>query len=341
MAEGWRVEQVDTAGHTTGVALQVAEGKLEWSQFRAVQGTGSLTVAAVPGSLDLLAGRVRITHLADGVATPMGVWLISASQWGRTSARTTTELALMDMTELLNSPTGQWLSLEAGVAPVAWVTQTLAGRGVNSTAITPSSARLSTAMHWEPTSTWLEVANDVLEAINYATLSADMQGRIVVEPYLPPGRRPVVATYGGEPDDLRMRGEWTDEAETYNLPTGFRLTVEGTDNKPGFVGSADLPDSHPLSAASRGRELLRVESGEAVNQATADDIAARKLVDALQVTRKVPIQHPVDTTQLGDVVEHRPLGLTGAIVQRTIDLGVGAVVSDTIRHIYTGGELPW
>ena len=56
---------------------------------------------------------------------------------------------------------------------------------------------------------------------------------------------------------------------------------------------------------------------------------------------RVSVTHPIDSTDLNDVVHHGPLNLDAAIVERQVDLRVGAVVTDAIRHIYTGGDLPW
>lgn len=341
MAESWRITLLDQHETPTGQTLRAASGKLDWSQFRAVSGSGSLSVTAAPGELDILTGRVRITHLDGDRETPMGVWLIAASSWDRDDTRSTTELSLLDKTELLNTPVGRWLSVAAGTRPTDWVTERLTERGITQTAITASPAALRVAMHWDPDTTWLTVCNDLLGSINYSSLSADMEGRLVLAPYVEPERRPLAAVYGGGPTDLRMRPEWSDEAELWSLPSGFRVVVDGTDDKPGLIGVADLPDEHPLSAASRGRELLRTETAEAADQSTADALAARRLQESLQVTRRVQVTHPIDTTRLGDLVEHRPLTLRGPIVERTITLGVGAVVTDVIRHIYTGGELPW
>lgn len=341
MTESWLIEVLTGEETPTGTRLHASSGRLDWSQFRAVQGAGTVQVTAAPGDLDLLSGRLRIRHVSGDRVTPMGVWLLSASRWVRDATRATTELSLLDKTELLNSPVGAWLSIPAGTAPTVWVSDMLAAQGIRETSVTGSTATLAAALHWDPDATWLTVANDVLAAINYGPVRADMEGRLTVAPYVEPHRRPLAAVYGGEPGDHRMRPSWSDDAQTWSLPTGFRIVVEGTDDRPGLIGAADLPEEHPLSAAARGRVLLRTDTAEAADQSVADQIAERRLWEALQVTRRAQVTHPVDGTVVGDLVEHRPIGLKGAIVEREVELGLGAVVTDVIRHIYTGGELPW
>jgi len=168
-----------------------------------------------------------------------------------------------------------------------------------------------------------------------------MDGRIRIAPSRLPADRPTVATYGPNPEHLMMLPAWSDSADVFALPTGARIYVPGTDQKAGLIGRADLPDHSPLSATQRGRTVLLTEQGEAATQAVADTLAAKRLNEALQVTRRITITHPMDETNLADVVMHAPAGVRAAIVEREIQLGVGAIVKSVIRHIYTGGELPW
>ena len=336
----WRVELLDDQDRTRRILDGVTGGSLEWSIFSSVSGSGQIGLDG-DQSIDWLRDRIRITHVDGERVTPLGVWLISMP--GRTVANGLVRLdvKLSDKTELLNAPVGAWVTFPAGTVVTDAVARIISARGESSVAITPSSEQLGTALSWRPEDTWLKVVNELLGAINYSSIWADMLGRLVVGPYVPLEQRPTVATYGPEASDLDMLPSWSDEADIFGLPTGVRIYVEGSDEVVGFVGSADLPDSSPLSAAALRRDRLHVESGEATTQAVADAIAARRLDDRLQVTRRVSVGHPMDAVQLRDVVLHRPLGLRAVVVQRKISLSVGAVVEDTIRHIYTGGELPW
>ena len=197
-------------------------------------------------------------------------------------------------------------------------------------------------MSWDPTATWLTVVNDLLKAINYAPLWADMTGRLVVAPFIPIPERLPVATYGAESDHLRLKPQWSDRADLYALPTGVRLYISRGSSSTGFVGAADLPDAHPLSAASRGGvPYLLTESSDATTRAKAAALAQRRLDEVMQLARTITVTHPVDEVQVGDAVSHGPLGINAVVVQRGVTMGVGAVVSDTVQHTYTGGDLPW
>ena len=105
-------------------------------------------------------------------------------------------------------------------------------------------------------------------------------------------------------------------------------------------GEARLDDpASPLSTHRRGEIVKVYDNLEAADQAVIDRHAQRLLTQAIDVTRRVTYTHPVDGTQLRDRVTLRRLDVTGAVVNRRVKLGVGPVVEDTLRHIYTGGQL--
>lgn len=342
MAEWWSVDLLDRQDRKKVTLSRIRGGSLDWSIFRAVPGAGSIELTAQPDvDIDWLNDRFRIWWHRGSHVQSMGIYLGQIPGWTQSGPVRQTTITLADKTEILNSPIGLWLTYPAGTVVVDQVVALIRDRGETAIQVEPSTETLRTALTWEPETTWLTVVNDLLAAINYGSLWCDTAGTYRLEPYVAPEARPIVATYGGGADHARMLPSWTDEADLASLPTGFRVYVAGDDSTPGLIGKADLPTEHPLSAASRGRPILTTESGEATSQAIADEIAARRLQESLQVTRRAAITHPVDDTQMGDVIAHAPLGFSGAVVQRTIKLDVGAVVTDTLRRIYTGGDLPW
>ena len=343
MAEWWSMDVLDAQERTKGRLGKVLSGELDWSIFRAVPGAGQLDVdidADTAPEVAWLSDRLRIRHHDGATVTDHGIWLPATPGRKRSGQRSTVTLKLLDKVELLNSPVGTYVTYTAGTVVTDAVVAILAARGETRLLLTPSAATLPGPLTWEPDRTWLQVANDLLTAIGYASLAAGLDGRLRVVPYVAPGDRTVVATYG-PPSGRPMIESWTDEASLWEVPTGVRIIVAGNETTPGLIGSADLPATSPWSADSIGRDKLHVEDGEAVDQTTADALAQRRLLDRLQVTRRVTIEHPLDDVEVDQVVTHGPLGVTGNVVARKLRLGLGAVVEDTIRHIYTGGAMPW
>lgn len=345
MAEWWAADLLDRRDYAKGELGTVTGGRLSWSAFRSVGGDGSLEVTLDDElDIDWLSDRVRISHHAeDGTVRPHGVWLISAPERQHDATGTRVTIGLSDKTELLaGDETGEWVTVPAGTNVVAWVAVKIQELTGEVAAVTASSATLRTALTWEPTETWLRVVNDLLAAVNYAALWADMEGRLRVEPYVAPGQRESVARYGFDDDDALMRSEWPEELPLWDLPTGVAVYTEGDEEAPGMSARADLPAAHPLSAARRGRTVTKSEEAEATSLDVLQGIAQRRLDEQMSIVYRAGVVHPVDDTVLNDVVEHGPAGVAGAIVNREITLGLGAVVTDSVRHIWTDMEdLPW
>lgn len=338
MAQWWSAELLDSRGMVKSTLPTVRGGRLEWSQFRSVGGTGSIDITLDSTPIDWLSDRIRILHHDGETVTPWGDWIMTAPTRETTGTLTRTTLALADKCELLNTPVGSAYTVPSGTVVTGRISTILRSVG-ESGVIESSPSTLPKALTWTVDDTWLTVVNDLLRSIGYASLWADRYGQLRVEPYVEPGDRPVVISYG--PDDAAMLPDWSDEAPLWDVPTGFVAYTQGTESMAGMRARVDLPASHPLSAAARGRHLLRTEQVEATSTAALTTIARRRLNESVQITRRATIAHPLDSTEIGDVVTHHPAGMTGPIVQRTVTLGLGAVVEDTVRRIYTGGDTPW
>lgn len=339
MIERWSFTLLDVNDREKATLPRVRGGSMEWSTFAQIPSKGTIQItedAAV--DIDYLNDRVRCTHYSDDVPTVIGTFVLSMT--GRNvDVVSRVELQLADKCELLNNEIGEWVTVPAGAVVTDKIVDIINGRGETSVALTESSLTMPIARTWAPNMTWLQMVNDLLSLINYSSLYTDPMGNFVIAPYVPPGSRRIAGTYGA--GALRMKPTWIDEASFYTLPNGARMYVPGTDTAAGFIGKADLPDAHPLSAANRGRQILLVKEVEAANLTTANGLAERELLNALQVIRRVTIEHPVDGTTIDEVVELPHLDLVGPIVNREITIGVGAVVKDTVRTIYTQGALPW
>lgn len=340
MSERWIAELLDARLNSLGELPRVRGGSLDWSIFRDVIGAGQLQLTRAPEpDIDWLSCRVRIWW-EHGQRIAVGTYLPAIPGDEQDGPVERFDVALSDLSLALTSVVGKWLTYPVGTVVTDKVAAILKARGLTGS-ITASTDKLTTALTWEPEDTWLKVANDLLAAVGYDSLLIDPMGRAIVEPYTEPDQRPVVATYGGEPGDLAMLAKTTQEAAIFDIPTGFVVYVEGDEEKKGLIGRADLPDAHPLSAVSRGREVLASEHGEATSQKAADALAKSRLQDKLGITRRVTVTHPMDEVRLKDVVAIRGRGVTGPVVQRDLTLGVGAVVTDTVRRIYSDGDVSW
>lgn len=343
MIERWEAHLLDRHGAVKDVLGSVKGGQLEWSQSRAVEGSGSLEIDIPTGlEVDWLTDRIKLVHHKGDDETSMGVWQIAAPSRTHKGARVSTTLELLDGCETLNTPIGWWEVVARNHKPVTTVIREILSRRTDWpwVDVDDDPRKLRASLSWEPQDTWLTVVNDLARTIGYGSLSADRDGVLRVGPYVEPGDRPTVRRYGAGMS--KMLDEFTDEAPLWDVPNTVRITVEGTDDSKAIIGTARNRDpASPWSVQNLGREIVLTERAETVGQAEADALARRRLREASQVTRRVTLTHPLDDTWLGDVVNHDPLDVTGPIVNRSVTLGAGPIVQDTVRHIYRGGGSPW
>jgi len=331
--DSWRLEILDRQELVTETRARVTDGSLRWSKGQAIAGTGALSITlprGVEDAIDWRSDRIRITHSDGQVDRPHGIWLpqISGRQVG--PAVTALSVSLADKTELYNRPVGAWLTYPSGSVVTDLISTILAGRGEQALQVTASSATLAKAWSCGPEETWLSVINTLAATINYAPLRASLDGVLIVAPAVPLEQSSSVATYGGQPDHLRLKPDWSVDTDLYALPTGVVVYVARPDGLKGWIGRADLPDDHPLSAVSRGERLV-TESGNTTTLAATQARAELRLAELTQASASIQIRHPIDDTGHMDVVTVDPEGAVGQIVDRSITLGVGAVVQSTIK----------
>lgn len=328
--DSWRVDLLDRRERNTGTRIRVTDGQLRWSQDQ-VAGTGSLTVTVLDGDgIDWRSCRIRITHSDGRTERPHGIWLPQIPGRSISPATTTLSVGLADKTEIYNRPVGSWLTYPSGSVVTDILSSILTGRGESAIQVTPSTATLAKAWSCGPEDSWLTVINALASTINYAPLRATLTGVLVLAPAIPTDKSPSVATYGADPDHLRLRPAWTVDTDLYAIPTGVVIYVARPNGLKGWLGRADLPDEHPLSAAVRGERLV-TERGDTTTSAATQARAELRLADLTQATASIQIQHPIDDTIHLDTVTVAPEGVVGQVVDRSITLGVGAVVQSKIR----------
>lgn len=336
--DSWRIEILDRQEYVTETRVRVTDGSLRWSKDQAVSGSGSMTITLPRGEADAIdwrSNRIRITHSDGQLDRVHGIWLPQISGRSVGEALTSLSVSLADKTELYNRPVGSWLTYPSGSVVTDVLTAILTRQGERSIQVTPSAATLAKAWSCGPEETWLTVINALAATINYAGLRATLDGVLILAPAMALDQSPSTAIYGAQPDHLRLKPAWSVDTDLYALPTGVVVYVARPDGLKGWIGRADLPDDHPLSAANRGERLV-TEQGDTTTLAATQTRAELRLAELTQATASIQIQHPIDTTGHLDTVTVDPEGVAGQIVERSISLGVGAVVQSTIR-----AEVQW
>ena len=345
----WVVDLLDLAEQVLPVRLRLTGGSLTWVDGQPVTGTGTLNLTLRPGQAPVRWDkvRIRIQHDTGRRIRPLGIWVPQVGAKDVDGPLTHLSVPVADKTELLNRPVGQWRTWSSGTVITTALEGILQACGIRTYQIAPSTEALPKAVHAEPGETWLAAATRLAEIIRYAPLRATLAGLLVWEPEVPAEQRPSRATYGAGTDQLRLTPHWKVQTPLYRMPTGVVINVARPAGLKGWIGRADLPDEHPLSAVSRGDgdralgEHLLVETGDTTSAAKTQTRAQVRLVEETTAQADIQIQHPLDGTEHRDTVTIDPENATGRISARTITIGTGAICQSTIRASFPGGVYPW
>ena len=349
--DSWQVDLLDQDEQVKLADLGWSAGSLRWDQAQPVQGSGAIALNLDhrdADKVDWARDRIRIGHRDGDLETRCGIWLMSITRKARSGPLRTAPLTLSDKTELLNKPIGTWLTYPKGATPTTLLTGIVTDHAGSRHAIPASTEILDKAMTWQPDARWLTVANDLAKAIGYTPLYATDRGLFAAKPQVTPEKRPVTGGVGSGADDIPLLPDWDDTNDRYNIPTGVRIYVARPNGARGWIGTADLPPEHPLSAVSRGRgdprghERLLVESGTYTSSAKTQEAAERRLTEAIRPNRTITTTGPIDDLHIGDVARLEPHAITAELVAREIRMGTGAIAASTWQAIYPeGGTSEW
>ncbi|RRD03234.1 hypothetical protein EII34_15120 [Arachnia propionica] len=341
MAEWWSIDLLDKEENLLGTFGQIEGGSVDWNIDRAIHGGGTLEVSQPPSGVDWLSHRLRLTHHRGEHTTRMGVWVPTWPEIDIDGDHRRMSVQVLDKTSILSREIPYMSEVTAGTVVTDKVAEIIRDRGEHAIAITPSPLTLPSTLTWDAKTTRLKQINDLLSAIGHGGLWCDGNGWFRAEPYVAPGDRPLAATYGGDPGDYRVLRTYRDAANLADLPNRVVVYSPGSSTRAAMRADAELPASHPLGSHRRGDIPRTYDGVEAANQQVLDRHAERLLAQATNVTRRVTYRHPVDDVQLRDRVHIRRLNIDGAVINRRIQLGIGPVVEDTIRHIYAAGDKLW
>ena len=342
--EWWSADLLDNKDQILDSEMPgISGGKLEQSAFTPTGGTGSIEWTRRTTTPDWLSNRIRLWYHREGQEPiPQGVWIPTVPSYDYENGRQSASIKLSDKLEILQAEIGSYYTLPVGVNVINRVRTILSNRNVGTNIVPASTATARVATTWEPTKTWLTVLNDMLSMVNYASLYSDNLGVVRSEPYVAPENRPVIETFGAGDAQL-VKSRFKDQVPIFDVPNVFIAIAKGTNDTPGLVAVARNTDPrNAFSIPRRGFEITKSEQVEATSLSVLRSIAARRLAESSQLTRRVDFTHSmVRNVWLNSVVAFEPLDLTGPIVQRSVTMTKGANVESTIRKIYTGGENPW
>lgn len=149
--------------------------------------------------------------------------------------------------------------------------------------ITVSTKTLPAAKEWEPGTSKLRIINELLDAINYESLSFDENGTATVRPYTAPSVRSEEYTYADN-DDSVIIPNVEQTLDLFSVANRWVLVVSDPDKTALTSTYTNTNPSSPTSTVSRQRTIVdfRTEQ-DAADQTTLDALAARLAFEASQI----------------------------------------------------------
>lgn len=204
--------------------------------------------------------------------------------------------------------------------------------------ITESAATIPEIKEWEAGTTKRQIINDLLDAINYESLSFDEDGFAVVKPYISPQDRGSEYTY--QDNELSvMYPEVMQELDLYAIPNRWILTVSDPDRDTIVVDFTNADPASPTSTVRRGRTITEfVQEQDADSEATLIEKASRLAFESSQVYEAIEFDTGLMPIHSGNDVYtlvYDILGINGqyAEVSWDMDLEAGAKMSHRARRV--------
>lgn len=171
--------------------------------------------------------------------------------------------------------------------------------------VAPTGLTLSTASEWPPGTTKLAIINELLNEINYESLSFDEDGVAIVQPYVSPDVRSAEYRYLDDKDGLIIP-DVDQELDLFSIPNSWVLVVSDPDRDEPLIASYTNNDpASPTSTVSRQRTIVDYrEEQEAADQSTLDAKVRRLAFEASQIFEAIDFKTAFMPVHSGNDVYH-------------------------------------
>lgn len=199
---------------------------------------------------------------------------------------------------------------------------------------------LPAAKEWEPGTPKLTIINDLLDAINYDSLSFDELGVGVVRAYRSPSIRAEEYVYADDSVGLIVPSV-KQGADLFTIANKWVMVVSEPDRPPLTATYTNNNPGSPTSTVRRGRTIVDFRTEvEAVDQATLDAKVARLALEASQVFESVEFTTglmPIHSGNDAYRIQYGPLAINAKYTEHSwsMTLQPGATMSHRARRVVT------
>jgi hypothetical protein len=341
----FRYDLLDSSNNYKKALTTVTSASVANNSLAEIKRTARFTLrddAAINYLSDRIKPWVRLKMLDGGWAEwPQGVFLLSTPPRKADDTGVYREIEAYDMLQVLTDDRIEYrYTVAAGENYITAVGAVLTGAGITDQNLTPTALTLPTDRDWEPSTTKLQIVNDLLSAINYYSLEFNEHGQAIAKPYVSPDARASEYTYKNDSTSVIFPGV-EQNIDLFAIPNKWVLVMSEPDAAALTGTYTNTNPSSPTSTVSRGRTIVSyVENVEAADQTTITALALRAAYEASQVYEAVQFETaimPFHSNADSLTLEYTRLGIAAKFneVSWAFDFTPGAQMQHRIRRVVT------
>jgi hypothetical protein len=301
------------------------------------------------GVIDWLSDRIQPfirLHLypygaKDWVEWPQGVFLLSAPKRSDNSTGLVTrDVEGFDQTQWMADDIPIGRQSFAKTANVVDTVRVLVPNESPAT-VAPNTATMGVVRSWDPGTTRLRIANDLLDKINYDPVHFDEEGRAVVRPYRYPSERGAEWTYSDTTDTGLIIPGAEHVKDLTKVPNRWVLVVSEP-NKPELRTSYTNTNPESLtSTVSRGRTITDFRTVNGMNLLSVLNAYAKALAhNASQIYEEMNFStgmNPLHSHNDIYNIRYQPLDINAKYAETSwsLQLKAGARMQHSARRMVT------
>lgn len=234
---------------------------------------------------DWLRDEIRPELVIDGTVHPLGIFLPATVQTERDDTTQSLRVEAYDRSWLARDYKAETPPyFAAGTNYLNAVGSLLNTAGIGMISRTPTNLTLAEAREdWSPGTSFLSIANELLQEINYKELWFDSSGMARLEPYEEISASNIRHTL--DETDVRslLFPGISRETDIYTRPNVFVCVCSNPDKEAGMAATAvNTSPQSPLSVGHRGRRIVQfTQVNNIASQAELQAMADRQLTDSL------------------------------------------------------------
>jgi hypothetical protein len=261
---------------------------VEFNSLQPIMGTGKFVLAEDGTQIDWGNDLIRpwaMLRMPDGgfAEFALGTLVLAVAPLNVSdSGLRTRAVQAYDLSRRLDTPCGARYTVYAGDNVVAKVRSIVEGQGLTAHNLTSSGRSMPATREWEPSDTWLQIVNDLLGMIAYNPLWFDVMGVAQATPYVTPDKRSPNYVYRA--DSLSVIHRPAERGQDWDrTPNHWVRYTSGTDIDSLWSEVTNSNPNSPTSTVNRGYTITDVESADATDQESLDELVRRAAWEASQV----------------------------------------------------------